>query len=188
VIDTPSDVMRDLGIIQETAPILAQAADRLNLPREAVLANTIVDDLTTAMQRVSQVHSFAKGMGIAAPQLAIAKRVAIVQPPGTGAEPIVLLNPQIVACSDEQDEQYEGCLSFFDVRGLVPRPLGIVVESTTLTGELTTREYRDGIARLIQHEIDHLDGILYTSRMLAGVEPIPVGQYRQTGKTWSYER
>lgn len=189
VIDaTPSNTMRDLGIIQDTAPILAQAADRLNLPREADLAETIVADLATALHRVGQVHSFAKGMGIAAPQLAIAKRVAVVQPPDIDAEPIVLLNPQIVARSDEQDEQYEGCLSFFDVRGLVPRSLRIVVESTTLTGKLTTREYRDAIARLIQHEIDHLDGILYTSQMRAGVKPIPVEQYRQTGQTWSYER
>lgn len=93
-----------------------------------------------------------------------------------------------MARSDEQDERYEGCLSFFDVRGLVPRPLRIVVESTTLTGELITREYRDAIARLIQHEIDHLDDILYTSRMRAGIKPIPVEQYRQTGQTWSYVR
>ena len=85
------------------------------------------------------------------------------------------------------DEQYEGCLSFFDVRGLVPRPLEITVEATAPTGETATTSYGQGLARLIHHEIDHLDGLSYISRMSAGVEPIPVAQYRQTGRAWVYD-
>lgn len=70
--------------------------------------------------------------------------------------PSSLLNPEITDRSDELDEQYEGCLSFFDVRGLVPRPLKITVETTAPTGETVTTVYERGLARLIHHEIDHL--------------------------------
>lgn len=61
------------------------------------------------------------------------------------------------------------------------------METTALTGETVTTVYERGLARLIHHEIDHLDGLLYTSRMLPGVEPIPVDEYRQTGRAWTYE-
>ncbi|MGW7577636.1 peptide deformylase [Streptomyces sp. NPDC054765] len=74
-----------------------------------------------------------------------------------GASAVVLLNPRITDRSDETDEQFEGCLSFFDVRGLVPRPLKITVETTALAGETVTTVYERGLARLVHHEIDHLD-------------------------------
>lgn len=59
--------------------------------------------------------------GVAAPQIGISRAAAIVIPPDPGAEPLIMLNPQVISESAEADEQYEGCLSFFDVRGLVPR-------------------------------------------------------------------
>ncbi|MGW1616522.1 peptide deformylase [Streptomyces sp. NPDC002285] len=67
------------------------------------------------------------------------------------------------ASSEDADEQYEGCLSFFDVRGMVPRRLTITVETTALDGSTVTRVYERGLARLVAHEIDHLDGLLYPS-------------------------
>jgi peptide deformylase len=91
------------------------------------------------------------------------------------------------ASSEEPgDEQYEGCLSFFDVRGLVPRPLQLTVETTTLDGTTMTTVYERRLARLIAHEIDHLDGLLYLNRMRPGVEQYPREQYRQTGRAWAY--
>ncbi|WP_329309522.1 peptide deformylase [Streptomyces microflavus] len=120
-------------------------------------------------------------MGLAAPQIGISRAAAVVQPSG-GAPPIVLFNPRITDCCDETDEHYEGCLSFFDVRGLVPRPVKITVETETRTGETVTTEYARGLARLVHHEIDHLSGLLCTVRMRTGVDPIPVEQYRQTGQ------
>ncbi|MFT9669254.1 peptide deformylase [Streptomyces rhizosphaericola] len=182
----PSQQMRDLGVVQQRAAILAEPARPFNLPTERDEAERVVDDLFAAMERIGQVHPFAKGMGLAAPQIGIARAAAVVQPPGN-APAIILLNPKITARSDETDEQYEGCLSFFDVRGLVPRPLKITVETITLTGETVTTMYDRGLARLIHHEIDHLHGLLYISRMGAGVEPIPVEEYRQTGHAWMYD-
>ncbi|MFC5800867.1 peptide deformylase [Streptomyces formicae] len=182
----PSQQMRDLGVVQHGAGTLTEPARAFDLPAERDEAERITDELFAAMERIGQVHPFAKGMGIAAPQIGIARAAAVVQPPGD-APAIILLNPRITTRSDEMDEQYEGCLSFFDVRGLVPRPLTITVATTALTGEIVTTVYERGLARLIHHEIDHLDGLLYTARMKTGVEPIPVEKYRQTGRAWVYE-
>ncbi|WP_030374444.1 peptide deformylase [Streptomyces rimosus] len=181
----PSQRMRDLGVVQHGAGILAEPAHAFDLPAERDQAERTVDELFAAMERIGQVHPFAKGMGIAAPQIGIARAAAVVQPPGDTAA--ILLNPHITDQSEETDEQYEGCLSFFDVRGLVPRPLKITVEATALTGATVTTAYERGLARLVHHEIDHLDGLLYTVRMRSGVEPIPVEEYRQTGRAWAYE-
>ncbi|MFH7338561.1 peptide deformylase [Streptomyces sp. KHY 26] len=183
----PSEQMRDLGVVQRGAPVLAEPARPFDLPAERQAAEQAVERLFSAMERIGQVHPFAKGRGLAAPQIAIGRAAAVVQPPGSEIPPIVLLNPRITDSSIDEDEQYEGCLSYFDVRGLVPRPLRITVETTTLEGQTVTTVYERGLARLIHHEIDHLDGLLYTARMRAGVDPIPVEEYRQTGRAWAYE-
>lgn len=184
----PSQRMREIGVVQYGAPVLAEVSRPFGLPAERETAEGCIDQLHAAMERIGQVHPFAKGMGLAAPQIGIGRAAAAVQPPGRGSPAIVLLNPRITKMSEDADEQYEGCLSFFDVRGMVPRPLAITVETTALDGTTVTTVYERGLARLVAHEIDHLDGLLYTARMRPGVEPIPVEEYRQTGRTWVYER
>ncbi|MCC3769383.1 peptide deformylase [Streptomyces sp. UNOC14_S4] len=184
----PSEQMRDLGVVQYGAPVLAEAARPFRLPDEKDTAEQTVETLFAVMERIARVHPFAKGMGIAAPQIGIAREAAVVRPADPAATAIVLLNPRITARSQEMDEQYEGCLSFFDVRGMVPRPLVITVVTTELDGTEVTTVYERGLARLIAHEIDHLDGLLYTARMRPGVEPIPVEEYRQTGRSWAYDQ
>ncbi|MFF6786845.1 peptide deformylase [Streptomyces sp. NPDC012510] len=183
----PSEQMRNLGVVQHGAPVLTDVARPFDLPAERGAAERAVEMLFASMERIAQVHPFAKGMGIAAPQIGIGRAAAVVQPAEDGAGAIVLLNPRITAASDEVDEQYEGCLSFFDVRGLVPRPLAITVETTALDGTTVTKVYERGLARLVHHEVDHLEGLLYLNRMRPGVEPIPVDEYRQTGRSWAYD-
>ncbi|MFG2631107.1 peptide deformylase [Streptomyces sp. NPDC048473] len=107
-----------------------------------------------AGQAITRVRASRSIHGIAAPRIGIARAAAVVQPPGGGTPAIVLLNPRITTRSEEMDEQYEGCLRFVDVRGLVPRPLKITVETTALTGKIVTTGYERGLARLIHHEID----------------------------------
>ena len=138
------------------------------------------------LQRAGEQHVFSKGMGVAAPQIGISRAAAIVIPPDPGAEPVVMLNPSVISESAETDEQYEGCLSFFDVRGLVPRPLHIEVACTRPDGQQYILALDNAMARLAAHEIDHLDGMLYTSRMREGTRPIPVAEYRGTGHAWNY--
>ena len=184
----PSQTMTELGIVQADADILARPARAFTLPDEAGTAGGVVDDLFAAMDRVARVHPFAKGMGIAAPQIGIDRCAAVVRPAEPTDTAIVLLNPRVIDQSDDTDEHYEGCLSFFDVRGLVPRPLHITVETTTLAGALVTTAYHHGLARLLLHEIDHLEGRLYTARMRHGIKPIPVEEYRLSGQNWTYEQ
>ncbi|TVL87552.1 peptide deformylase [Streptomyces sp. SAJ15] len=184
----PSKQMRDLGVVQYGAPVLAEAARPFDLPAEKDTAEQTVETLFAAMERIARVHPFAKGMGIAAPQVGIGRAAAVVQPVDPAAAPIVLLNPRVTARSEEMDEQFEGCLSFFDVRGMVSRPLVITVVTTALDGTEVTTVYERGLARLVAHEIDHLDGLLYTARMRPGAEPIPVEEYRQTGRAWAYDQ
>jgi peptide deformylase len=100
---------------------------------------------------------------------------------------ITLLNPRIIDQTTDTDDQYEGCLSFFDVRGMVPRPLEIEVEHQTVDGETRITTFGQGTARLVAHEVDHLCGLLYLVRMRPGIEPISVSQYKGTGRQWSYE-
>ncbi|MFE2565953.1 peptide deformylase [Streptomyces mirabilis] len=183
----PSEQMRNLGVVQRGTPVLTEAARAFDLPAERDAAEQAVDALFASMDRIAQVHPFAKGMGIAAPQIGIGRAAAVVQPADEGAGAIVMLNPRVTDVCDDTDEQYEGCLSFFDVRGLVPRPLRITVETTALDGTTLTTVYERGLARLVAHEIDHLDGMLYLSRMRPGVDPLPVEEYRQTGRSWAYD-
>ncbi|MEH6375878.1 peptide deformylase [Streptomyces sp. KLMMK] len=148
----PSDQMRDLGVVQYGTPTLAETARRFDLPSEEDIAAQTVETLHASMERVARVHPFAKGMGIAAPQIGVGRAVALVRPANSTAEAIVLFNPRITARSEETDEQYEGSLSFFDVRGLVPRPLMITVVAAEPDGTEVTTVYERGLARLVAHE------------------------------------
>jgi peptide deformylase len=77
----------------------------------------VIAQLASAMERVEKAHTFGKGMGIAAPQIGIGRAVALVRTPD--GETITLINPRVIE-EAPGDEQYEGCLSFFDVRGWCP--------------------------------------------------------------------
>jgi peptide deformylase len=175
--------MRRLGVIQEGDPVLRAPAEPFKLPEEAAIANGLGELLIAYLGPIRAAHSFGKGMGLAAPQIGVSRAAAVVQPPD--GEPLVLYNPRVVDASAEQDEQYEGCLRFFDVRGVVPRPLRIDVEHTTLDGVTHVATFDRGAARLWAHEIDHLAGVLYTDHMTS-TEPLPVERYRGTGSDWTY--
>jgi peptide deformylase len=180
----PSEIMAELGIVQADDPILRETAQPFNLPTEAEDARRVVTELQSALERVSQVHVFGKGMGIAAPQIGIGRAAAIVRT--TAGDVITLLNPQIIDHADETDEQYEGCLSFFDVRGKIPRPLCIQVEHQHPDGSVHITVFERGVARLVAHEVDHINGTLYTDRMEDASKVIPVEQYRAGGQSWTY--
>ncbi|NLU78155.1 helix-turn-helix domain-containing protein [Micromonospora sp. HNM0581] len=182
----PSDRMRGLGIVQRGADLLRQPARPFDLPREETAARETVDRLVTALARLDELHPFTKGVGIAAPQLDIDRAAAVVRPPDRTAEPVVLLNPRVVDAAPHTDEQYEGCLSFFDHRGLVPRPLRLDVEHERFEGGRLITSFEFGMARLVAHEIDHLEGRLYVDRMAPGVPLVPIEEYRESGHPWRY--
>jgi peptide deformylase len=172
----PREVMAGLGIVQGDDPSLHRKARLFDLPAEADDARRVVIELNAAAERVGRAHPFRKGMGIAAPQIGIDRSASVIRTPD--GETITLLNPKIIDESGLVNEQYEGCLSFFDVRGQVPRSHAIHVEHTTIDGTTKITAFELGLARLVSHEVDHLHGRLYTDRMRGGIEPIPVEQYR----------
>ncbi|MGC5331488.1 peptide deformylase [Micromonospora sp. DT62] len=182
----PSDRMRGIGIVQRGADLLRQPARPFDLPREEREARDVADRLAATLVRLDELHPFRKGVGIAAPQLGLGRAVAVVRPPDRSADPVVLLNPRVVDASPDSDEQYEGCLSFFDHRGLVPRPLRLDVEHAQYDGSRIITSFEFGMARLVAHEIDHLEGRLYVDRMAPGVPLVPVEEYRETGRPWRY--
>ncbi|MEU7996365.1 peptide deformylase [Micromonospora sp. NPDC049060] len=182
----PSERMRGLGIVQRGDDLLRQPARPFDLPREEREARDVADRLAATLVRLDELHPFRKGVGIAAPQIGLGRAVAVVRLPDRAADPVVLLNPRVVDASPDSDEQYEGCLSFFDHRGLVPRPLRLDVEHAQYDGSRIITSFEFGMARLVAHEIDHLEGRLYVDRMAPGVPLVPVEEYRETGRPWRY--
>ncbi|ONI82854.1 hypothetical protein ALI144C_17455 [Actinosynnema sp. ALI-1.44] len=178
----PSQNMKALGIRQRDDDILRRRAREFELPLERNDAERTISELRSALNRVALAHVFAKGSSISAQQIGIDRAAAIVR--SVEGEMIELLNPRIIRFSDQIDEQYEGCLSFFDVRGVVPRALHVEVVHTNLDGSHRITVFERAVARLVAHEVDHLNGLLYTDRMVEGAHLIPVEQYDGVGKKW----
>jgi peptide deformylase len=178
--------MRGIGIVQRGSDLLRQRARHFQLPREEAEARDAVIGLLSTLDRLESLHDFSKGVGLAAPQIGRSVAAAVVRPPERAAEPVVLLNPRIVGESRDTDEQYEGCLSFFDYRGIVERPLRIEVEHARVDGTRIITSFDEAMARLVSHEIDHLEGRLYVDRMAVETTLVPVGEYLQSGRPWSY--
>lgn len=111
------------------------------------------------------------GIGIAAPQVGVALRVVVFGDDGAGSldpDPIprtVLINPTIEAVDNSTEEGWEGCLSVPGMRGLVPRYRGIRFQGFDARQQPVEREVAGFHARVVQHECDHLDGILYPQRI-----------------------
>jgi peptide deformylase len=147
-------------------PILRQVAEPV--PPEGILAPEIqqlVDDMLETMDEYD-------GAGLAAPQVHVSKRVVIYgvdqnpRYPDAEAVPLtVLVNPVVTPLTDELDEDWEGCLSLPDLRGRVSRPTRVRVEAWGRDGRRLGFDAEGFHARVVQHECDHLDGVVYVDRM-----------------------
>jgi peptide deformylase len=180
--------MQAVGIVQRGgagSDQLRTPARPFDLPSDEAYARQVVARLLATLDRLDELHVFGKGVGLAAPQIGAPWAAVVVRPPDRG-EVLVLLNPRIVDTSPDTDEQYEGCLSFFDVRGLVRRPLALDVEHAHYDGGRVITSFERGIARLVAHEIDHLEGRLYVDRMAQDAQLLPVAEYRGSGHPWRY--
>lgn len=128
-----------------------------------------LDQLITDMKDTMAVLN---GAGLAAPQIAVSLRIVIFgiseNPRYPGADSVpetVLINPEISIIGPERESAWEGCLSVPHMRGLVPRYKSIKYRGYDQNGELIEREAHDFHARVVQHEVDHLDGVLYPLRI-----------------------
>ncbi|MBX4258864.1 peptide deformylase [Clostridium estertheticum] len=116
----------------------------------------LVDDMMDTLYE-------GNGIGLAAPQIGILKRVVLIDLGEEEGEPIVIINPRITAQSGNEKD-YEGCLSYVGYEGEVYRPTDVTVVGINIKGKPVTYNATGLLARAFCHEIDHLDGIMYMSR------------------------
>ncbi len=162
-----SRVMSILKVARMGHPVLrarAQPVDRGSL-KQAVVQRLIDDMIETMIEY--------RGVGLAAPQIHEGLRlfVAAIDPAGreveedASPEPIAFINPEIAPIGSDIVEDWEGCLSIPDIRGRVPRAREVTVRALDRRGERLDLRLRDFPARVVQHETDHLDGVLFFDRM-----------------------
>lgn len=155
---------RLLQISQLGHPILREKAIKIDDPTAPHIQDLIDDMIATVAD--------ANGVGVAAPQVYESKRLIIVAsrpnqryPYAPLMEPTAMINPEILEMSEEKIKDWEGCLSIPGVRGLVPRAKSVRLRYLTRKGEQVEGEFSDFIARIVLHEVDHLDGIMFLERM-----------------------
>lgn len=151
-------------IAQLGQPVLRDVAGRIADPLDPALQALINDMLVTVAD--------ANGVGIAAPQVfeplslfIVASRPNPRYPHATAMEPTAMINPEIIWMSDDTEKGWEGCLSIPGLRGLVPRHRRIGVRYLNRIGEVREEEYADFLARVFQHEFDHIRGGVFIDRV-----------------------
>ena len=165
-------------IIHHGHPDLAQVALPLTFP----IPNSVLDLVEELMIIMMQ----EKGVGIAAPQIGqslqviiIASRPNLRYPQAPLMEPLPMINPKILHESQEKELGWEGCLSVPDLRGQVERAKSITVSFSDLNGVQHTETYEGFVARIIQHECDHLIGKVFLDRVRSPDSVISEEQYFQ---------
>ena len=145
--------MAILEVIKNPAQILSTKTKEVEVIDESIIQ--LLDDLYDTMVEND-------GVGIAAPQVNVGLRVAIVE---LGEDILEMINPVVLETRGEEVEDIEGCLSFPDLFGMVKRPTYVKIEAADREGRVYELEAEDFEARCILHEIDHLDGVLFDSKM-----------------------
>ena len=144
--------------VGENTPILREKS----LPVEQISAN-----LTDLVQDMYETMRSAQGIGLAAPQVGVSKRIIVIDINDYHPEilPIALINPAITRAVGEELGE-EGCLSLPGYRGIVRRATDVTVKGLLPTADEVEFEASGLMARVLQHEIDHLDGVLFIDRLI----------------------
>jgi peptide deformylase len=156
--------MAILKIARMGHPVLRQktrAIERGDI--KSVPLQKLIDDMIETMVEY-------RGVGLAAPQVHEGLRLFVAnldhdEAGGATSEPIAVINPDITPVGPDVEEDWEGCLSIPDIRGRVPRAREIRIKAFDRRGDRIDLQVHDYAARVIQHETDHLDGILFFDRM-----------------------
>jgi peptide deformylase len=139
-------------------------------------AETVVDvydvEIRQIIEAMLSTLAATQGVGIAAPQISESKRIIIIAsrptpryPSAPLMEPIVMINPDFQPLSEAQEQGWEGCLSIPGIRALVPRYREIMIRYTDQQGGLIESKLTGFVARVFQHETDHLEGVTYLDRV-----------------------
>jgi len=148
---------REIRILGD--PVLRKPAQEVEEVGEEV--RTLVEDMLATMYH-------AEGIGLAAPQVGISQRVIVVDVRDADEDdvgPLALINPKVIESSKKQDKAPEGCLSIPGMEEVVERPAEVTVEGMDPDGERVVVELTGLLSRAVQHEIDHLDGVLFFDRI-----------------------
>lgn len=163
-------------IAQLGAGVLRQLAE----PIQDVNA-TDVRELIAAMKATL---SASQGVGLAAPQIGYSKRIIIVAsrpttryPHAPAMSPIIMINPRFSPLSGQQEKDWEGCLSIPGIRALVPRYSSILATYVEEDGNAVEQALHDFVARVFQHEADHLDGMVYLDRVESSQDIVAESEY-----------
>lgn len=138
----------------------------------------VTDEIRAFVEDLFETMHAAKGVGLAANQVGVARKVAVVEVDG---ERVVLIDPEIID-AEGRDRGEEGCLSIPEIFGEVTRPGKIVLEATDEHGTRRRREATGLLARAIQHEMDHLDGILFIDHLSPMKRRMLMNRYRREHK------
>ncbi|HEX7090824.1 MAG TPA: peptide deformylase [Longimicrobiales bacterium] len=152
------------------APVLRERAAEVEAVDDGVRG--LVRDMFDTMYA-------ANGQGLAAPQVGVSRRIIVVDVPGSDAPASALINPRLVERSAETARGEEGCLSIPGVADVVERPARVVVEALDLEGAPVRIDAAGDLARCLQHEIDHLDGILYIDHLSPLKRKMLLARYRK---------
>lgn len=150
--------LRDIALLGD--PVLRE---------EASDVESFDDDLRSLVRDMFETMYHAEGIGLAAPQIGLSKRVIVIDLRRED-EPdarLALVNPKVVWSSRETDKATEGCLSIPGLEEVVQRPEAVHVEALDPEGNPVRVEADELFARALQHEIDHLDGVLFIDRISA---------------------
>ena len=151
----PIDPLR-LRIVTYPDPVLRQPADPVA---------EVSDEVRAVAHRMIELMHEAPGVGLAAPQVGLPWRMFVANPTGEPGNDRVFINPEVADASRDVTAMEEGCLSLPEIRGEVQRPRRVTVRATDLEGERFELTSEELPARVWQHEIDHLDGVLIIDKM-----------------------
>ena len=163
---------RALSILAHPDPRLTQKSAEIDLECEEELAelDQLIANLIATMRK-------EKGAGLAAIQVGIPKRVFVYDAGDKEGGEVALINPRIVSFSDELDEDEEGCLSFPALYAQVKRSKSVVVEGYNQNREKVSIEAEGFLARVFQHEIDHLNGITFIEQLSEDDKKLALREY-----------
>lgn len=139
-------------IVKDGDPVLREKAKPIKTVNDA--AKRLLDNLRDTL------FDTENGVGLAAPQIGVSKRAVVIS---TEEDYLEMINPQILE-KEGREEGWEGCLSVPGVEGLVPRATSVTARFYDREGRLCEIKAQDFLARVIQHELDHLEGVLFTDR------------------------
>ncbi len=162
--------MAQLNIEMLGSPILRKRAVEVMAIDEEV--RLLVNDMFETMYA-------AEGIGLAGPQVGVLKRVVVIDLKDEGQSRYALVNPSLVQSLGEREKEEEGCLSIPGVSSLVGRNTHVVVEAVNEQGHPVRIEADGLLARCLQHEIDHLNGVLFIDHLSALKRSMLLKKYRQ---------